>query len=457
VRVARAEVAVILALVVVACEPLDPSAHDTSAGDVLSRDSAERESAADDTDEDVPEFEDCTAEPNVRTEASAAASAAATSANQLGLALLTRLEDPNSFLAPLNITTALGMVLAGAAGDTRAQMRAVLAADGEDAELHAGLAEIEQALEGASFGGGDGCPTWSFHGGSAAFADARLDLLDAYAATLADPYGVEPQVVDYARAPAEAAEAINAWASDATEGRVDDIAHPEDFDEYTLLVLGSAVHFAGGWSVTFDRAATEDGPFQRADGSTRNVPLMTSTGPRDWARVEGAYAVELRYRGNDLAMVLVVPDEVDGLPGVLAALDPASLSAKALDRLGSAELTVVLPRFEVASRASLVEALAAMGMEDVFDPSLANLSAMAPPPPGFENLYVSQVKHEAWIEVDELGTEAAAATTVEISGADSASIPDVIRADRPFLYVIRDRVTDAWLFAGTMDDPSLGN
>jgi serpin B len=153
-------------------------------------------------------------------------------------------------------------------------------------------------------------------------------------------------------------------------------------------------------------------------------------------------------------MRLVVPDEIDGIDAVLAGLDPDALSPEALEAFGPAQIEVVMPKFEVRSSAPLRDPLIGLGAVETFDRHLSDLARLAPIPPQFDNIYVSDVVHEAWIRVDEAGTEASAATTVEIEGTDSASaVPSVVRADRPFAYFIRDRVTGVLLFAGRMDAP----
>jgi serpin B len=422
------------------------------AGCVSGHDPLDTADSADPTVDDTAA--DCTAEPNVRATPTPAEAAAARSANQLGVGLLRERTDENPFLAPLNITTALGMLLAGAEGATAEEIRAVLAAEGTDDELHAGLAGLDAALTAASDAGSTECPTWSFAGANAAFVDQRLALTAAFSATLADPYDAAPTTVDYENDPIGAADAINTWASDHTAGHIDAIASPDAYTYRTLLVLASAVWFDGKWTDPFSTADTLTEPFALADGGTVDVPMMRNTAGRAWGAIDGATLVELPYRGDDLAMVLVVPDATDGLDAVLASLDPASLDAAALDAFGPSQIEVVMPRFTLRSHASLNAPLAALGMPTAFDEVLAELRGIAPPPPGFDNLYVDEVVHSAWVDVSESGTEAAAATTIEIDGSDSAAAPPPsVRADHPFLYVIRDRVTGAWLFAGRMDNP----
>lgn len=415
-------------------------------------DTAETAETAD-TDTGAP-AEDCAAPDHVRDAPSEAVASAAVGVNGLGLGLLRARADENPFLSPLSVATALGMTLAGAEGTTADELRAALGGDGGDAVLHEGLAGLTTALIAAPASNTSDCASWSFDGGNAAFLDARLGILDPYVAILTDPYSAPPQIVDYRNDPQGAADTINAWASEKTGGSIHDIADPAAYDYHTLLVLANALRFGGSWEEPFPGDATATRDFTLADGTTREATFMQGIGARYWAELDGAWAVALPYRGGDLDMVLVVPFQHNGLDAVLATLDPAALSHEALVPHGLGDITVTMPKWEVRSDASLVAALERLGVHDAFDPIAADLSGIAPPPPEFDNLVVADVVHAAWVRVDEAGTEASAATTVEVEGTDSEPPwPSYVTADRPFAYVIRDRVTGAWLFAGRMDAP----
>lgn len=399
-----------------------------------------------------PNPDTCTAPANVRDEATSEALAASSGVNGLGLDLLESRTDTNPFLAPLSISAALAFVLAGAVGDTLTELESVLGVT-DDASYHQGLADIEAALESASGDPDADCPTWSFAGGAAAFLDESLEPTDSWLATMADPYGVAPRTVDFAD-PTSAASSISAWASEATLGRIEDMVQPEQIDPtYTIFMLATAVVFDAKWENPFDEADTTSRPFTRAGGSNVDTPMMTSTSDVRLIGVSGGLVGEIPYRGQDVGMVLIVPDDYNGLPDLLASLDLDQLGRN-LDDASYSEVEVRMPVFELESRASLNAPLQALGMLTAFDEQEADLSALAPPPVGFDNIYVSDVVHDAWIQVDESGTKAAAVTTVEGSVTDSAEpLPSTLYADRPFVYAIRDRVTGVWLFAGRMDEP----
>ncbi len=397
-----------------------------------------------------PDPDTCTAPANVREDTTADATAAAASVNTLGLALLDARTDTNPFVSPLSISQALAFVLAGAVGDTLTELQAVLGST-DDAAYHQGLADILAALEAASGDPTAECPTWSFSGGAAAFLDDSLEPTDGWLATMNDPYGVSPDVVDFAD-PSSAAQTISDWASEATSGRIQDMVRPDQIEPgSTIFMLATAVVFDAKWENPFDAADTVSRPFTRADGRLVDTPMMSSTSTARLIGVEGGVVGEIPYRGQDVGMVLFVPDDPAGLPAMMGALDLAQIGHQ-LDEMSGSDVDIRMPVFELESRASLTTPLQALGMLTVFDPELADLSALAPPPMGFDNIYVSDVVHDAWVQVDESGTKAAAVTTVQGS-ADSASETSVLYADRPFVYAIRDRVTGVWLFAGRMDEP----
>ncbi len=399
-----------------------------------------------------PTVDNCSAPANQRDDASAMAVETAGAINVLGLGLLGARTDENPFLSPLSIAEALAFVLAGAAGETLSELQTVLGSS-DDASYHTGMVEILQALRGASGDPEAECPTWTFAGDAAAFLDDRLEPTDEWLAILADPYGVSPQTVDFTN-PSAAAETISDWASAATLGRIEDMVGEEQIDpEYTLFMLATALVFDAKWENPFDEADTQDLPFTRADGTSFDTPMMTSMSDVRLLSVEGGLVGEIPYRGQDVGFVLIVPNDPGGLAALLAGLDLTQVGTDLNDQYAS-EVDVRMPPFELESRASLNAPLQTLGLLKAFDPSEADLSALASPPPNYEALYIAEVMHDAWIQVDESGTKAAAVTTVEGDSVDSAEpLPGTLYADRPFLYAIRDRVTGVWLFAGRMDSP----
>jgi serpin B len=215
----------------------------------------------------------------------------------------------------------------------------------------------------------------------------------------------------------------------------------------TTMVLTNAIYFKGQWAEQFDKKQTRDAPFRLADGKTVTVPLMHRSSTYRYGWFDGVQVVELPYKGGDLSMVVVLPEKPDGLPAVEKQLTADQL-AKWLAGLRKIEhFDVSLPRFKITWGSALLnEQLKALGMAAAFDGARADFTGMATAPPG----WIDAVVHKAFVDVNEEGTEAAAATAVDIASSD----PGEFRADRPFLFLIRDVKRGTILFLGRLTDPS---
>ncbi|MHC4506602.1 MAG: serpin family protein, partial [Planctomycetota bacterium] len=218
------------------------------------------------------------------------------------------------------------------------------------------------------------------------------------------------------------------------------------------LVLANAVHFKGAWLSAFREHNTHDRDFTLHLGGKVKVRMMYRRGGFWYGQFDGLQVLELPYRGGDISMVVLLPAEHDGLPELEETLTPARLRAW-LGRLRWREVDVYLPKFEMTSGFELARTLAEMGMPDAFVYRKADLSGMD----GTRELFVSHVLHKAFVDVNEEGTEAAAATAAVMKLASRPSgrerIPPVFRADRPFLFLIRDRRTGSILFMGRVMNP----
>jgi serpin B len=213
----------------------------------------------------------------------------------------------------------------------------------------------------------------------------------------------------------------------------------------TRLVLTNAVYFKGDWKHQFKEEHTTNQPFSLLDGTTRNTPLMFQNEKFAYGQFDGYKMVELPYEGDDLSMVIVLPDEADGLADVSASLSAESLAAN-IAGLHERDVNLYLPKFKFKDQARMAQPLSDLGMPVAFSDA-ADFSGMAD-----ANLAISEVFHKSFISVDEQGTQAAAATGVVIV-LTSLPIPVDFRADHAFLFAIRDRHTDGILFWGRMTDP----
>jgi serpin B len=273
-------------------------------------------------------------------------------------------------------------------------------------------------------------------------------FLPEFLDTLAVHYGAGMRAVDFAGATEQARAAINDWVSDRTAGRIPELIGPGVLSGLTRLVITNAVYLDATWDSIFDPAETLEGPFTTLDGGRVTAEVMHQTHSFPYSSGDGWQAVELPYVGREIAMLVLVPDagrfaEVEA--GLAGALPDAAAG------LEDAEVVLGLPKWEFRTQASLVRLLESLGMTDAFDQTRASFSGMT----GEPDLYVSDVVHEAFVRVDEAGTEAAAATAV-IMDLRAALPGDTVELeiDRPFLFALRDRSTGEILFLGRVTEPA---
>jgi len=380
------------------------------------------------------------------TEAELAAAAAAL--EQLGVDLYGVLatEENNLVVSPASIMLALAMTYAGAAGSTAEEMATVLHFDLDDAALHRAFNDLDAILESRSFDGGEDEGVLVATANSL-WGQQGLPFEQAFLDTLAVNYGAGLRLVDYTAAAEQARVAINEWVAAETNDKITDLIGAGALDELTRLVLVNAVYLDATWESQFDPDSTYDGAFILADGNEVTVPLMTQTASFPYAVGDGWQAAQLPYMRNELGMLLIFPDE--GRFSEIEGLLPDGFITDATDGLGTVEVELTLPKFEFRTRAGLNPALRQLGMTAAFDPNTADFSKMT----AGAQLFISDVIHEAFISVDEEGTEAAAATAVVV-GATSAPLETVqLIIDRPFLFALRDLETGALLFLGRVMDP----
>src|SRR5438132_3977451 len=257
--------------------------------------------------------------------------------------------------------------------------------------------------------------------------------------------------VDFDHHTEAAREEINRWIERKTQDRIRELMAPGQVTPVTTLVLCNAVYFKGKWVTQFDPKATATNVFFPRRGQRVAVPMMSgkmkvrSQSPGDLT------LLVLPYTGNDLSMVILLPEAVDGLGALEQRLDAKELTSwlAALDQARESEAIVVLPKFKLNCRLNLKDDLAAMGMPSAFKPG-ADFSGMT----SAEKLWISDVVHQAFVDVNEEGTEAAAATAVAMTRSASASHTPLFRVDHPFLFLIRERQTGSILFLGRVVDPT---
>jgi serpin B len=380
--------------------------------------------------------------------------AAGNSAFAFDLYQALREKPGNLFYSPYSLSIALAMTYGGARGATEQQMAATLHYTLPQEQLHPAFNALDLALAGAgekeegafrlsvanSLWGQEGFP----------FRQEYLDLI-------ARNYASGLRLVDYiddARRE-QARQAINAWVNAATQGKIEELIGKDILNDATRLVLANAIYFKGEWSVPFLNG-TQEAPFTRLDGSQVSVPTMSRRATTPYAAGEDFQAVDLPYKGERIAMLVLLP-----AAGQFEAFESRLNREQAqgiLQGLEASDVKLYMPKFQFSAAYKLEDTLKASdprlrgstGMPKAFDRVRADFSGMYDRQKAGGNLYLSHVVHKAFVAVDEIGTEAAAASGVV---AEITSMPVELRIDRPFIFLIHDLQTGTILFAGRVVDP----
>jgi len=388
----------------------------------------------------------------------------ASSGNAFAAALYRKLsetEKGNLFFSPFSIRTALAMTYAGAQGETAAEMKKTLRFPLEDARLHAAFQSMLASLDT-----GDGA-SHTFKIANSLWGKEGYTFLQPFLDANATYYRAGLQTV---RFPDPGRTTINQWVEERTHQKIKDLIPPNGVDALTRLVLVNAVYFYGSWERAFDKSETRDEPFLMAAGASKTVKMMRhdiseekETPEFRYLEAQDLQAVELLYRGGEIGMVIVLPKAKDGLEALeksllAAGADGTVLLNARLAALGKAharEVVVQIPRWRMTWGTTDVRpALESMGMAMPFDERRADFSGMnGIRPPAYQALHISKVFHKAFVDVNEEGTEAAAATAVALLGVSMR--PPVFRADHPFLFLIRETKTGQILFLGRVVDPGV--
>ena len=355
--------------------------------------------------------------------------------------------DRNLALSPYSIAVALAMTANGAAGRTRSQMLNVLHVDSL-ATYNGGIGALTGAIEGLAgpvTREDETTGQIALATANQLFGDGGTTWGRAFLTVLAKEYGAGMRTVDFRHAAEAARTLINTWTADRTHDRIPAILPPGVVDDSTRLVLVNALYLKAPWLSPFEKASTRPHPFHRADGTTVSVDMMSSgaDGGAVWLQGRHYDGARLPYAGDTLAMTLAVP---------VAGHESAALTevlSRLTERGDQGGLELAVPRWTFRTPSDLKPPLRQLGMTDAFTGD-ADFHPMSPSDP----LYVSDVLHDAFIAVDENGTEAAAATAV-VMGETSAQVTrHTLVVDRPFLFVIHDTAYGTPLFVGRVADPS---
>lgn len=360
--------------------------------------------------------------------------------NRFAFSLLGALHDAeprsNVFVSPLSAHMALGMALNGAADSTFEAMRTTLGFGTSDlGEINAAYASLLELLSTLD-------PNVEFRIGNSVWLRLGFPFLQSFSDTVQSYFDAAVSTRDFDD-PATL-DAINHWVDDATKGKIDRIV--DTIDPLDIAFLINAIYFKGTWTDQFDPADTREDDFRLLDGSVKRVEMMHRTG-NFLARFTPSYsAVDLPYGGEAFSMTVIVPAPASSLAGLVASLTEATWQ-ELVGGLSDGTVGVAMPRFTLEWKRELKPPLERLGMGIAFVPGAADFSNMSDAP---ADLYISSVLQKTFVEVNEEGTEAAAATSVTVG---TTSLPPSIRADRPYLFAIRERLSGTILFAGAIVDP----
>ena len=354
-----------------------------------------------------------------------------------------RAQNGNLFFSPASISTAFAMADAGARGQTAQEMARVFHFTLPPDQLHPAMGALLQGMNAPHAG-------YDLRVADALWAQQDARFLPAYLDLMQKDYAAGLHPVDFKHQPEAVRGTINEWVEQQTNHRIRDLIAPGMLTPLTRLVLTNAIYFKGTWQDPFEKQATRNGEFHVTGAQAVTVPLMSRTGGYRYYDGGTFQALELPYKGDALTMVVLLPRDADGLQALEQRFTPDAAQAwiARLEPVG--RVVVTFPRFTMTQQFELSDTLSAMGMPQAFTRQ-ADFSGMT----GRPEFHIAAAIHKAFIDVNEEGTEAAAATAIGMRAAAMRMEPPpvIFRADHPFLFMIRDVKTGAILFLGRVEDP----
>lgn len=354
----------------------------------------------------------------------------------------------NLFFSPESISTAFAMTYAGARGQTAAEMARVFHLTLPPERLHPAMGALLAGMNAPHQG-------YALSVADALWAEKDENFLPDYLNLVQANYGAGFHPVDFKSNPESARATINAWVEKQTNDKIQNLLGPGAVTPLTRLILTNAIYFKAAWADQFGTFFTRDQDFHLAGGKSIQAPMMHNSGHYYYFKGPSFQALLMPYEKDEISMLILLPNGVDGLPALERSLTAANLEKWTKSLAFVNEVDVSLPRFKITQQIELNSTLATLGMKTAFDAGDADFSAIT----GDKSLFISAAVHKAYIDVDENGTEAAAATAVEMMAtAAQPRVPPpppiVFTADHPFLFLIRDNASGAILFMGRVTDPT---
>jgi serpin B len=356
-----------------------------------------------------------------------------------------RTQSGNLFFSPESISTDLAMTYAGARGDTAAEMAKTLHFTLPPQRLHPAMGGLLGDLNAPHDG-------YKLRVANALWAQQGYTFLDDFLKLTNSDYGAGFKQVDFKDATEAARLTINQWVEQQTDNKIKDLLQPGVLSSRTRLVLTNAIYFKGDWQTQFDKAQTRDEDFHLSAAQNVKAPMMHREGGFNYFDGGTFQILEIPYKSAELSMIVLLPNDVGGM----FALEQSLTAPNTRQWLGQLrpvpKVIMTLPKFKMTQQFELQDTLGAMGMTLAFD-AHADFSGMT----GNREFYISAAIHKAYIDVNEEGTEAAAATAVvmrSMMARMQQPAPPVFRADHPFIFLIRDNRSGGILFMGRVTDPT---
>ena len=370
---------------------------------------------------------------------------------------LNRGEDENIFYSPYSISAALAMTYEGANGQTADEMKSVFHFP-EDNTLRPNFAAIYNEINKKD-------KEYELRTGNALWVQQDYSFLEEYLTKIGNFYGGKAANLDFVKETEKSRKTINSFIEEQTNDKIKDLIPKGVLSALTRLVLTNAIYFKGTWEWEFDKSDTSEQDFKITPTNIVKTSIMYMDPDKarfNYSETENMQILELPYKGKEISMLVLLPKqgeeydfETDKVITFNYSLEDIELSLEKLNEYKSQMQetkldAIYLPKFEFDTKYNLNENLKALGMPTAFDAGNADFSGMN----GNLDLFISQVIHQAYIKVDEKGTEAAAATAVVMTLTSSATPSNIFRADHPFIFIIQERETGNILFIGRMSNPA---
>ncbi len=355
-------------------------------------------------------------------------------------------EPGNLFFSPFSISTALSMTAEGAGGKTLEEMRNTLELSNDSSANRQGFESLLNSLNAKT-------PGYNLSVANAIWIEKTFSVKQDFSSALSTYYNAFAQQADFVNNPDGERTNINNWVAGKTNNKILDLIPKGGLDSFTRLVIADAIYFKGNWAQQFNKSDTQNATFFVSQSRIVSVPMMYLSKSKNASYYSDneIMALEMDYQGDNLSMLILLPNANHSLSDVEAGLSPAEIS-DIRAQLVRQQVQVWLPRFSMTKSKEMSDLLKELGMKSAFDPYAADFSGIN----STEGLYISDVFHKAFINVNETGTEAAAATTV-IVGTTAIEAPPEFRADHPFLFFIMDKNMGTILFMGRVADPTSEN